>query len=152
MNKFIVVWLLGLLAVATVAAKPKGRQWLIGTEYRNVERVAGPKHVTRGVSLAQYSVPSMPLTVSVLTVDLNTPGLSVETCLGANQIVGRETVTDMALRNTKPGHQVVAAVNGDFYMTKPKEEKGMPRSGQVSRDQLVENPVGRACQIGRAHV
>lgn len=145
--KFLAVWLLSLLAVATATARPKARQWMIDGRKCDVERVAGRRHVASGVTLDKYLVPAMPLQVSVLTIDLNTPGLSVETCLGADQIVGRETPTSMAQRKSRPGHRVVAAVNGDFYMTKPKELKGMPRSGQVSRDELVENPVGRACLV-----
>ena len=145
--KFIAVWLLGLLAVATATARPKARQWTIDGRNCDVERVAGPRRVARGVTCDKYVLPAMPLQVSVLTIDLKTPGLSLETCLGADQIVGRETPTSMAQRKSKPGHRVVAAVNGDFYMTKPKELKGMPRSGQVCRDELVENPVGRACLV-----
>ena len=53
--KFIAVWLLGLLAVATATARPKARQWTIDGRNCDVERVAGPRRVARGVTCAKSS-------------------------------------------------------------------------------------------------
>ena len=50
--KFIAVWLLGLLAVATATARPKARQWTIDGRNCDVERVAGPRRHDGGAAAA----------------------------------------------------------------------------------------------------
>ena len=58
-----------------------------------------------------------------------------------------ETPVKMATRNTRPGHEVVAAVNGDFFMTAPTNEVGLPVSGQVRSQELVLSSHNRACLV-----
>lgn len=50
----------------------------------------------------------------ILKVDLHLSGLRVESVLAKDELEGRETVPDMARRSDRPGHRVLAAVNGDF--------------------------------------
>ena len=136
--------LAALLCVLPLAARS---QWTVGGTAYDIDTLERCDTVAPGVSYYKVGVPGMPLLVSVLQVDLANPEVQVEACLGANRAVGRETPVSMARRNSYPGHRVVAAINGDFYMTKPKAEVGMPRSGQIGRNRMVVSPTGRASLI-----
>lgn len=136
--------LAALLCVLPLAARS---QWTVGGTACDIDTLERCDTVAPGVSYYKVGVPGMPLLVSVLQVDLANPEVQVEACLGANRAVGRETPVSMARRNSYPGHRVVAAINGDFYMTKPKAEVGMPRSGQIGHNRIVVSPTGRASLI-----
>lgn len=137
-----------LLVLLTVLPAVAARaQWTIGDTVRDIDTLERHTVVAPGVSYYKVNLPSMPLQVSVLQVDLSNPAVTVETCLGDNRAVGRETPLSMARRNSYASHEVVAAVNGDFYMTKPKAEVGMPRSGQITHNRIVVSPTGRASLI-----
>lgn len=119
--------------------------WMIAGKAQHVDTLIYPHPVGPGVTLSKFDLPEMPLKVSVMEVDLKNPYIQFETCLGGESAVGCETPPSMIARNTRPGHDVVGACNGDFYMTNPPAEVGMPRSGQLRRSEVVVNPVGTAC-------
>lgn len=120
-------------------------QWTINGKAYQVDTLIYPHPAGPGVTLSKYDLPELPLKVSVMEVDLKNPYIDFETCLGGESAVGCETPPSMIARNTRPGHDVVGACNGDFYMTSPPAEVGMPRSGQLRRSEVVVNPVGSAC-------
>lgn len=122
-------------------------QWTIGDKTYRVDTVIYPHQVGPGVTAAKYDLPAMPLKVSVTEMDLTNPYIVMETCLGAEKSVGCETPVNMATRNTWSGHEVVAAVNGDFFMTAPTNEVGLPVSGQVRDGELVLSSHNRACLV-----
>ena len=122
-------------------------QWTIGDKAYEVDTLIFPHLVGPGVTAAKFDVPAMPLKVSVVEMDLTNPYIVMETCLGGEKSVASETPVNMAIRNTRPGHEVVAAVNGDFFMTSPSNEVGLPLSGQVRNDELVLSSHNRACLV-----
>ncbi len=121
--------------------------WTIGDKSYEVDTLIFPHLVGPGVTAAKYDIPAMPLKVSVVEMDLTNPYIIMETCLGGEKSVATETPVSMATRNTRPGHEVVAAVNGDFFMTSPTNEVGLPLSGQVRNDELVLSSHNRACLV-----
>jgi hypothetical protein len=122
-------------------------QWVIGDKAYDVDTLIFPHLAGPGVIAAKYDIPALPLKVSVVEMDLTNPYIVMETCLGAEKSVGTETPVNMATRNTRPGHEVVGAVNGDFFMTSPTNEVGLPVSGQVRDDELVLSSHNRACLV-----
>lgn len=138
------VLLLVLVLVAAVPAQAL-TQWSINGRSYQVDTLIYPHPAGPGVTLSKFDLPELPLKVSVMEVDLKNPYIDFETCLGSEKAVGTETPPSMIARNTRPGHDVVGACNGDFYMTAPPAEVGMPRSGQLRRNEVVVNPVGAAC-------
>ena len=146
MNKrfFIAVILTLVIGCATGAARD---QWIIGDKAYEVDTLIFPHLVGPGVTAAKFDIPALPLKVSVTEMDLTNPYIVMETCLGAEKSVGTETPVNMATRNTRPGHEVVAAVNGDFFMTSPTNEVGLPLSGQVRGGELVLSSHNRACLV-----
>ena len=146
MNKTIVFALLLAVLMGTAAASAHD-VWTIGDKACEVDTLIFPHLVGPGVMAAKYDIPAMPLKVSVVEMDLTNPYIVMETCLGADKSVGTETPVNMAARNTRPGHEVVGAVNGDFFMTSPTNEVGLPLSGQVRNDELVLSSHNRACLV-----
>ena len=132
------------LGITTGAARD---QWVISDKAYDVDTLIFPHLVGPGVTAAKFDIPALPLKVSVTEMDLTNPYIVMETCLGAERSVGSETPVNMATRNTWPGHEVVAAVNGDFFMTSPTNEVGLPLCGQVRNDELVLSSHNRACLV-----
>ena len=136
-----IAWLLGTLQGSA------HDQWIIGDKAYPVDTLIFPHMAGPGVIAAKYDIPALPLKVSVVEMDLTNPYIVMETCLGGDKSVACETPVSMASRNTRPGHEVVGAVNGDFYMTSPTNEVGLPLSGQVRNDELVLSSHNRACLV-----
>jgi hypothetical protein len=128
----------------TTSAK---NQWIINSKAYDVDTLIYPHPVGPGVTFAKYDVPAFPLKVSVMTMDLKNPYIDFETCKSGDRGVCEENPLSMAERNTRPGHEVVGATNGDFYFYTNTLENGIPRSGQFRNDECVTNPVGRACFV-----
>ena len=122
-------------------------RWVIGDNAFEVDTLIFPHLAGPGVTAAKYDIPALPLKVSVVEMDLTNPYIVMETCLGGEKSVACETPVNMAIRNNRPGHEVVGAVNGDFFMTSPTNEVGLPLSGQVRNDELVLSSHNRACLV-----
>lgn len=138
--------LLLLCTVALMTLAAQGRDlWTVGGLTTEVDTLIYPHLAGPGVTCSKYDLPAIPLKVSVMEVDLTNPYIQFETCLGADRAVGNETPVSMATRNSWPGHEVVGATNGDFFMTSPALEVGIPVSGQVRRGELVSSTHNRAC-------
>ena len=135
-----------LLLLGTASAGARD-QWVIGDKAYEVDTLIFPHLAGPGVTAAKYDIPALPLKVSVVEMDLTNPYIMMETCLGGEKSVACETPVNMATRNTRPGHEVVGAVNGDFFMTSPTNEVGVPLSGQVRNDELVLSGHNRACLV-----
>ncbi len=144
MKKALLCAIAILLTCATGIARDL---WTIGDKAYEVDTLIFPHLVGPGVTAAKYDIPALPLKVSVVEMDLTNPYIVMETCLGGEKSVACETPVNMATRNTRPGHEVVAAVNGDFFMTSPSNEVGLPLSGQVRNDELVLSSHNRACLV-----
>ena len=138
--------ILTILALSLVSASARDH-WVIGDKAYEVDTLIFPHLAGPGVYAAKYDLPALPLKVSVVEMDLTNPYILMETCLGGEKSVACETPVNMATRNTRPGHEVVGAVNGDFFMTSPTNEVGLPVSGQVRNDELVLSSHNRACLV-----
>jgi len=144
MRRIAVLLSLVYALLASIGADARD-QWIIGDKAYDVDTLVFPHLVGPGVTAAKFDIPALPLKVSVTEMDLTNPYIVMETCLGGEKSVACETPVNMATRNTRPGHEVVAAVNGDFFMTSPTNEVGLPLSGQVRNDELVLSGHNRAC-------
>ena len=122
-------------------------QWVISDQAYDVDTLIFPHLVGPGVTSAKYDIPALPLKVSVTEIDLTNPYIVLETCMGTDHSWGVETPVSMASRNTWTGHEVVAAVNGDFFIDSEIEEMGIPLSGQVRNGELLESTHNCACLV-----
>ena len=138
------VLVLLIIGVLTGTARD---QWILGDKAYDVDTLIFPHRAGPGLTAAKFDIPALPLKVSVVEMDLTNPYIVMETCLGGDKAVACETPVSMAARSTRPGHEVVGAVNGDFFMTAPTNEVGLPLSGQVRDDELVLSSHNRACLV-----
>ena len=130
--------------ISTVTARD---QWVISDQAYDVDTLIYPHLVGPGVISAKFDIPALPLKVSVTEMDLTNPYIVLETCMGSGHVWGVETPPHMATSNTRPGHEVVAAVNGDFFITSTLSEIGIPLSGQVRNGELLESTHNCACLV-----
>lgn len=152
--RWAIVWIAACtLGSPALAARDT---WTIGDKAYEVDTLVFPHLVGPGMIAAKYDIPALPLKVSVTELDLTNPYVVVETCLGGDKAVACETPVNMVGRNTRARHEVVAAVNGDFFMTSPANEVGLPVSGQVRNGELVLSSHNRASLVidgdNRPHV
>ncbi len=104
-----------------------------------------PKHqVGPGTTYAFYHCPNRPLTIHVLEIDLTNQYVQMEVCDGGQKSVAVETPSSMYARNDAPGHDMIAAYNGDFFHTSSTDgtASGMSRMGLISNGECILNPVG----------
>ncbi len=92
--------------------------------------------VGSGITYMKILAPAIPWRINVLKVDLQNPYNNVETAKGGGHLIGSESVSSMAARNSYDGHIVVGAVNGDFFQIGP----GIPIGIQVKKGEIIHQP------------
>ncbi len=121
--------LLALLALAAPAWPQP--QWAQG-EWHAERIAAGIRHI-------RHVLPEGPIVVHVLEIDLRRPEVGIETVLAKNRLAGREKTSVMAARPCHSGHDIIAAVNGDFFSW-----EGPPINMQVRGGEIIRSPRHRA--------
>lgn len=87
---------------------------LQGTDYelvKHIERQIGP-----GTVYYRYRIPTFPLNINMLTVDVSNPYTLIETTLAKDLAAGTELLTEAAKRHDAPGHRPMAAQNANFWI------------------------------------
>ncbi len=92
-----------------------------------------------GDGIFHYTIeaPSVPWTFDVVEVDLTKPETRLETVKAQDTFGGYERTSSMSKRKSYEGHQVIAAVNGDFY------GGGNPTNAQVIKGEIIKGPISR---------
>ena len=80
------------------------------------ERSVASKDVGPGCVFSKIIDPEIPLGIYVLKVDLTNKNIRIKSVLAQDNFNGLEPVPSMSQRNDKPGHRIIGAVNGDFYV------------------------------------
>ncbi|MDD2961120.1 MAG: phosphodiester glycosidase family protein [Muribaculaceae bacterium] len=142
--KKVFLFLACLAIFTSLGAK---NQWTLKGVPYDVDTVIFKHKVGPGTTFAKYNLPGKPLMVSVLEMDLTNKYVDFETCKGGDKGVCEEQPTSMYARNDIPGHDMIAATNGDFYFYQDVVENGIPRSGQFKKNECITNPVGRAAFV-----
>jgi len=95
-----------------------------------------------------YDLPTYPLKVHIVEIDLTNPHIQIETCLANDKALTIERPSSMARRKDYPGHDVVVATNGGFYFYQDPVDIGIPRSAQfINEECMAAQPYGRASFI-----
>lgn len=110
MNKLTLL-LCGVLTSATASAADciiiDGNEYPVDTL---IERQVGP-----GTTYMRLRLPSYPLNVNMLRVDMTDPNVRVETTQANEALFGTERLVAAAERQSAPGHRAVAGANGNFW-------------------------------------
>jgi hypothetical protein len=108
----------------------------ISLQAQNLFETHTTTRVGPGMVYKHITVPSRLWNINVLEIDLTNPYVIMETMKANDRLSGYETTSSMAARKNAPGHEVVGAVNGDFYGT-----GGVPLNTQVVNGQILQNPI-----------
>ncbi len=95
------------------------------------------KQVGDGIFYYVIEAPSVPWTIDVVEVDITRSGTTLETVKAQDTFGGYEHTSSMAQRKSFDGHEVVAAINGDFY------GGGNPTNAQVIQGEIIKGPISR---------
>lgn len=102
------------------------------------------KSVGPGVTYARFNLPQYPLSVYMMTIDLNDNYNSVETFQAYNHLGLTEAMTNAYNRLNSVGHQTIGSINGNFWIVagqgQPAELLGVPHSGSVINGEMVTDP------------
>ncbi|MBE6317393.1 MAG: T9SS type A sorting domain-containing protein [Bacteroidales bacterium] len=105
-----------------------------------------PKHsVGPGTQYAFYKLPDRPMTIHVLEMDLTNPYVDMQVVNGGEAAIACETPSKMYARHDAPGHDMIAAHNGDFFTTSSTmyNKSGLSRMGLICDGEIVFNPVSQ---------
>lgn len=92
-----------------------------------------------GEGAFHYSIvaPSVPWTLEVVEFDLTNGIYSLETVKAQDRLAAYEKTSSMSARKSMPGHEVIAAINGDFY------SGGTPTNLQILKGEILTRPINR---------
>ncbi len=92
-----------------------------------------------GTILHKVFKPSVPWNISIIEVDLTNPFISIETELAHDQLGnGLEKPTAMSLRNNSTGHNVLGAINGDYFgISAPTNPYTFLSNSQIKDEEYV---------------
>ena len=135
MKKIFTFFLTILISVAVIAQDSLRIQ---GVNYK-VDTIIHKHDVGLGAMSTQYSLPDLPLVVSVLEVDVTNPYVDVMTVLSNDSLRGLEQPTRMATRKSNDQQQVFGGVNADFFIVDGADQ-GLSVNGQILDGQLAKVP------------
>ena len=138
--------LLALLSVIALAPATDAKNLFINGQDYEVDTLVYKHQVGPGTTYAYYRVPGRPIDMFVLEIDLSNPYITPEVCNGGQAAVATERPTSMYRRNDSPGHDMVAAHNGDFYTT-ANGEAGISRMGLIGAGECIFNPPGTTLMV-----
>ena len=105
-----------------------------------------PKHsVGPGCEYAFYRLPDRPMTIHVLEMDLTNPYVDMQVVNAGDAALSTERPSAMYARFDSPGHDMIAAHNGDFFTTSSTmyTRSGLSRMGLICDGQIAVNPVSQ---------
>lgn len=130
--------ILSQICPASLSAK---NLYINSTDYA-VDTIVSQHRVGPGVEYAYYRIPDRPLDIFVLEADLTNPYLVFEVWNGGDVAVAGERPSHRYEIENRPGHDMIAAHNGDFYTT-GLGEAGMSRMGLIGAGECIFNPTGQ---------
>jgi hypothetical protein len=89
-------------------------------------------------------VENMPWSIHIMEIQRDRHDFELCTTLGKGDVIGMGTVSEQVKSLPRGIGQPLAAINGDFYEKKEKEE-GRPRDLQIRFGEVVTSPAGHDC-------
>lgn len=133
-----------ILASCTTMASAQNTMYVNGQNYA-IDTIV-PKHsVGPGCEYAFYRLPDRPMTIHVLEMDLTNPYVDMQVVNGGDAAVATERPSQMYARFDAPGHDMIAAHNGDFFTTSSTmyTRSGLSRMGLICDGEIAVNPVSQ---------
>ncbi|PKL90413.1 MAG: hypothetical protein CVV23_00750 [Ignavibacteriae bacterium HGW-Ignavibacteriae-2] len=93
------------------------------------------RQIASGVKHYHVTLSEKPWNLNVLEIDLTNSLIHMETSTANDNIVGNERTSSQAIRKNKEGHEVIGAINGDFY----NPENGLIIGQQVINGEFLKS-------------
>ena len=103
--------------------------------------LCGPIH---GWFYTNEVIPQVPWSIHVVRIDRSRRDWELCTTLGKGDVIGMGTVSAQIQSLPCQCGQPLAAINGDFYEKKEKQE-GRPRDLQIRFGEVITSPAGHTC-------
>ena len=133
-----------ILALSGASVSAQNTMFVNGKDYA-VDTII-PKHsVGPGCEYAFYRLPDRPMTIHVLEMDLTNPYVDMQVVNGGDAALSTERPSAMYARFDSPGHDMIAAHNGDFFTTSSTmyTRSGLSRMGLICDGEIAVNPVSQ---------
>ena len=134
------LWI-GLTALLCVSAANAAQQTvtLEGKEYSVT--VCSDAEIGPGIRHTRFRLPSFPLNINVIRIDLSNPYNRIETTVANESARGTESLVHAAERQSYAGHRALAGANANFWIvaTQPEEKvyMGTTRNASVRNGVIV---------------
>jgi hypothetical protein len=112
----------------------------VGSFLRASRHSARPAKSEAGVAYRNDRIASEPWSIHLVQVDRSRPDLGFYSAHARNQILGVSMLGDQARAIPAQVGQVIAGVNGDFYIRDHRTYAGDPRGIQIIQGELVSGP------------
>lgn len=114
-----------------------------------IDRDLGP-----GVRYTRLRLPSYPLNVNLLRIDVTNPYNSVEVTQANDKLYGTESLVTAAKRQTTPGHVALAGANANFWCVSgqpPYSDQmvGVTYNGNLKNGKIITETNSKADQYNR---
>ncbi|MFQ6618797.1 MAG: hypothetical protein ACE5QV_08935, partial [Fidelibacterota bacterium] len=93
-----------------------------------------------GVTHTEIIRPEGPWVINVLTVDLTSQYITLESVKANDRLYSLEKTSSMTKRKNYQGHTIIGAINGDFYNV----ETGQPIGTQIINGMILQQPFNRS--------
>lgn len=107
--------LLILLATATLSTSVAVADTITINDKPYVANILIDRDLGPGVRYTRLRLPSYPLNVNLLRIDVTNPYNSIEVTQANDRLYGTESLVTAAKRQTKPGHVALAGANANFW-------------------------------------
>lgn len=136
MKKLFSAIALGVCAIFPVVAEDVVLEGKTYSADVMIDREIGP-----GIRHTRYRLPSYPLNINLLRVDLNNPYNRIETTVANESAKGTERLVDAAKRQSTESHRPVAAANANFWVVASQPENktynGTTRNASIRNGMIV---------------
>lgn len=99
---------MGALAQSSTTVSIDGKDYPLN---KLLERQIGP-----GTVYTRYRMPTFPLNINIVTVDVTNPYVRIETSTPHETAAGTELLTEAAKRMDAPNHHAITAQNSNFWI------------------------------------
>lgn len=137
MKKYLLFWGLTAILAQTIGAETvtlADKEYEINTL---IDRQLGP-----GVRYTRLRLPSYPLNVNLLRIDVANPYNSIETTQASDKLYGTESLVTAAKRQSSTGHQALAGANANFWCVDNQppysdQLKGVTYNGNLRNGKII---------------
>jgi hypothetical protein len=140
-GNFLFIVVLLILAAVTTAQETVWFDYVIKPAVTEKEPLKRTRKIHPGVEHFSEFQPDAPRLINVLTIDLDNPRVRIEPEKGGDRAIFKgEKTSEMATRESRSGHIVIAGINADFWRGKYIPVGPFVDEGMIYKTHDVQRP------------